>query len=154
MHKKLIASLLVIELGAAYFDQAKSPAAPEERVTLMGTLAEWMYPKAEFGGAQMADGGNRTVPSVKCKAILTTGDSFEQVTHYYEHKFVSEPASVGGAVKGGHAQAVSIQDDSSNRPVQLRVIVVNRASTSTTLVISRAKDETKTHIAWSHYAKF
>ncbi|HET6325586.1 MAG TPA: hypothetical protein VFG04_12985 [Planctomycetaceae bacterium] len=153
MHKKLVASLLIVGFGAAYIDQAKTKAASEDRITLMGSLAEWMYPKADFGGAQMSDGGNRTVQSVKCKAVLTTGDSFEQVTNYYEHKFVSEPENVGGPVKGGHAQAVSIQDDSSNRPVQVRVIVVNRANTSTTLVISRAKDETKTHIAWSHFAR-
>ncbi len=88
------------------------------------------------------------VQSLKCQAMLTTGDSFEKVTTYYDHKFASGPQEVDGAVKGSQWQSVSIQDDSSNRPVQLRVIVVNRANTSTTLVISRTKDETRTHIAW------
>jgi hypothetical protein len=32
-----------------------------------------------------------------------------------------------------------------------RVIVVNKADSSTTLVISRATGETETHIAWLHY---
>jgi hypothetical protein len=153
MYQKLIASLLIVGFGAAYVDQAKTKAASEDRITLFGVLAEWMYPKADFGGAQMSDAGTRTVQSLNCQAILTTGDSFEKVTNYYEHKFASGPQEVDGAVKGPQWQSVSIQDNSSNRPVQLRVIVVNRANTSTTLVISRTKGETKTHVAWSHFVR-
>jgi hypothetical protein len=41
--------------------------------------------------------------------------------------------------------------DRQDRPVTVRVIVVNKADSSTTLVISRARDETETHIAWLHY---
>jgi hypothetical protein len=129
-------------------------AGSKKEVSLMGTLAEWMYPGAKFGGANMSDGGNRTAQSVKCQALLTTGDSFEKVTNYYEQKFVSGPQEIGGTVKGGKPQSVSIQDDSAKRPVQLRIMVVNRAQTSTTLVISRAQGETKTHIAWSHFMRF
>ena len=51
-------------------------------------------------------------------------------------------------------KAVSIQDDSDGRPLTLRVIVVIKADTTTTLVISRAKTEKETHIAWSHYRRF
>jgi hypothetical protein len=40
---------------------------------------------------------------------------------------------------------------SKDRPVTVRVIVMNRAGSSTTLVISRATGETETHIAWLHY---
>ena len=151
MYQKLIASFLIVAWGAAYADADKCQASDDR--TLLGTLAEWMYPKADFGGAQMSDAGTRSVQSLKCQAMLTTGDSFEKVTTYYEHKFVSGPQEVDGAEKGPQWQSVSIQDNSSNRPVQLRVIVVNRANTSTTLVISRTKDETKTHIAWSHFVR-
>ena len=37
--------------------------------------------------------------------------------------------------------------------MKIRVIVVNRADTATTLVISRANDEKETHITWLHYAR-
>ena len=50
-------------------------------------------------------------------------------------------------------KSVSIQDDSQGRTVAIRVIVVHKAGTSTTLVISRANDEKETHIAWSHYIR-
>ena len=57
----------------------------------------------------------------------------------------------GAEVKAADAKAVSTQDDSQGRPVTLRVIVVNKANTTTTLVISRANGEKETHIAWLHY---
>ena len=101
----------------------------------------------------MSDGGNRRLQSVKCQAILTTSDSVEKVTNFYSEKFVSGPQDTETEVKGADAKSVSTQDDSHGRPVQLRVIVVNRAETSTTLVISRAAGEKKTHIAWSHYLR-
>jgi hypothetical protein len=153
MYEKLIVSLIIVGFGTAWVGQDKRDAASKDQVTLMGALAEWMYPESNFGGAQMSDGGNRTVQSVKCQAILTTADSFEKVTNFYEQRFVSGPQDAGAAVKGAEAQSVSTQDDSSKRPVQLRVIVVNRAKTSTTLVISRTKGETKTHIAWTHFVR-
>ena len=40
------------------------------------------------------------------------------------------------------------------RPVTLRVLVVSKTYTTTTLVISRAKGAEETHIAWSHYRRF
>jgi hypothetical protein len=46
-----------------------------------------------------------------------------------------------------------MQNDSKGRPVAVHVIVVHKAKTSTTLVISRAKDEKETHIAWTHYIR-
>jgi hypothetical protein len=154
MTKNLIVGFIIVCLGASTMAQDKTDAASKNQVTLMGVLAEWKYPGCSFGGAEMSDGGNRTIQSVKCQALLTTGDSFDKVTNYYEQKFVSGPADGGPAVKGAKAQSVSVQDDSAKRPVQLRVIVVNRAKTSTTLVISRAEGEKKTHIAWSQFMRF
>lgn len=153
MYKTIIVGFMIVCLGVAWATPDTSDAASKDQVTLMGTLAEWMYPGSNFGGAEMSDGGNRTVQSVKCQAILTTGDPFEKVTKFYEQRFVSGPQDAGATVKGAIAQSVSTEDDSSNRPVQLRVIVVNRAETSTTLVISRTEGEAKTHIAWSHYVR-
>jgi hypothetical protein len=56
-------------------------------------------------------------------------------------------------VAAADAKAVSEQDDSDGRPVTVRVIVVNKADTSTTVVISRARGEGETHIAWMHYIR-
>jgi hypothetical protein len=143
--------LILAGASAVCFGRDKAEPAPHKDVTLMGLLGEWMYPGAKFGGAEMSDGGNRTIQSVKCQSLLTTGDPFDKVVGYYEHKFVSGPDRREAAIAGTNAQSVSIQDDSSSRPLRLRVITVNRAHSSTTLVISRATSETKTHIAWSHF---
>ncbi len=134
-------------------------AAPPARMTLLGTLAEWKYPGSKMlGGATMSDGGNPLVPDVLCQAILTTPDAIEKVAKFYSDKVGTPPAPGGHAaradVKEADAKAVSTQEDSEGRPVTLRVIVVNKADTTTTLVISRAKSEKETHIAWSHYRRF
>lgn len=128
--------------------RAEDPA-PAGGVTLLGTLEEWLYPDAKFGGAEISDGDNRTLISAKCQAVLTTSDPVEKVAKYYTEKFVSGPAELGQTVPV--SQTVSEQSDSEGRPVELRVMVVTRAKSSTTLVISRAKGEDRTHIAWSHY---
>jgi hypothetical protein len=110
------------------------------------------------GGAEMSDGGNPLVPDVKCRAILTTPDPIEKVIRYYSEMAGTIPTPVGpdakAKVKETDARAVSTQDDSEGRPVTLRVIVVCKADTTTTLVISRADGEKETHIAWSHYRRF
>ena len=93
-----------------------------------------------------------------CQAVLTTPDPIEKVAKFYSEK-LGTPSAKGGQnaraeVKEADAKAVSTQDDSEGRPVTLRVIVVSKADTTTTLVISRANSETETHIAWSHYRRF
>ena len=153
MHSKFIVRFIVIGLGTVWTSCQTGDAAFQREVTLLGTLAEWKYPGSNFGGGSMSDGGNRHLQSVKCQAILTTGDSVEKVTKFYSEKFASGPQDAEKEVKGDDAQSVSTQDDSQGRPVRLRVIVINRAETSTTLVISRAEGEKKTHIAWSHYLR-
>jgi hypothetical protein len=153
MPTKLVISLITVGLGLLWASSPGSHAAAEDHVTLFGTLAEWKYPGSDFGGASMSDAGDRR-PSLKCQALLRTGDSFEKVTKYYADHFASKPQNADGKTNAPDAQSVSTQDDSQDRPLQLRVIVVNRATTSTTLVISRAKGEKQTHIAWSHYMRF
>ncbi len=132
-------------------------ANPEEGVTLMQTLSEWAYPgtlepgSRLSGGASMSDGGNPKIQSVKFRAILTTPDPIAKVIRFYSDKL--EPAPKPGDVAEPDAKSVSSQDDSKGRPVAVRVFVVNRDDTSTTLVISRAEGEKETHIAWSHYLR-
>jgi hypothetical protein len=157
MYAKAVIVAVVVGLCAAWPGVQISDAAAEDGVSLMGTLAEWAYPGANFGGANMSDGGNPRLQSIKCHAILTTGDSVEKVKEFYAKKFGILPAAKAQdakeEVKGGDAKSVSTQDDSQGRPLELQVIVVNKADTSTTLVISRAKGEKETHIAWSHYLR-
>lgn len=126
-------------------------AAANDGTTLLGTLAEWTYPGAKFNGGRMSDGGNRTLQSVKCQAVLTSQDSVDEIVKFYTEKFVSGPADP--SIVTEVAQSVSDQDDSGGRPLDLRIITINRATSSTTLVISRAKGEELTHIAWSHYKR-
>jgi hypothetical protein len=125
-------------------------------LTLLGTLAEWNYPGSErHGGLSMSDGGNPLIPSVKCQGVMTTADPVKKVAAYYVGKF--ETPREGGPedrqADPATAASVTVQDDSAGRPVAVRVVVVNRAETSTTQVISRAAGEERTHIAWSHYVR-
>jgi len=132
---------------------------PPQNMTLLGTLSEWKYPGSTMlDGASMSDGGNPLVVDVRCQAILTTPDPIEKVAKFYSEKLGTPPVSGGenarDEVKVADAKAVSTQDDSEGRPVTLRVVVVNKADSTTTLVISRAKSEKETHVAWSHYRWF
>jgi hypothetical protein len=156
----ILAAMLAALLGAPVRSRAQAPQPnpSSKQMTLMGTLSKWKYPGSKMlGGASMSDGGNPSVPDVKCRAILTTPDPVETVAQFYSEMLKSPPAAggqpTGADAKEAAAQAVTIQDDSDRRPVTLRVIIVNRADTTTTLVISRAKDEKETHIAWTHYRR-
>ncbi len=105
----------------------------------------------------MSDGGNPKIQSIICKAILTTPDPFDKVVKFYGEKLGADPATgrreARAEVKDADARSISSQDDSQGRPVKLRVLVVNRADTSTTLVISRAEGEVTTYITWSHHIR-
>jgi hypothetical protein len=152
-----VAAIAAVLLAAPLLSPAQAP--PPARMTLMGTLSEWKYPGSNMaGGANMSDGGNPLVPDVKCRAILTTPDPIEKVLKFYSEMAGSSPTPVRpdakAEVKEADAKAVYTQDDSEGRPVTLRVIVVSKADTTTTLVISRADGEKEIHIAWSHYRRF
>ncbi len=101
----------------------------------------------------MRDGGNRIIQSINCQAILTTDDSVEKVAKFYGDKFVSQPDDPQTDLKGAEPQSVASQTDSRDRPLELRIMQINRADTSTTLVISRGLNEKSTHIAWSQYRR-
>ena len=126
----------------------------EPRVTLLGTIAEWQYPGSKMPhGASMSDGGNPAIQDLKCQTVLTTPDSFDKVVAFYFKKLGIAPPG-GAAAPNGDAVAIISQDDSKGRPVSAQVISVNKADTSTTLVISRGENEKETHIAWSQYMRF
>lgn len=126
-------------------------AMAQEGVSLLQTLDSWKYPESKLAdGAEMSDGGILGLSSIKCRAVLSTGDPIDKVIAFYAAKFVKD---AGEAVKDADARSISTQDDSKGRPVTIRVIVVNKANSSTTLVISRANGEKETHIAWSHFLR-
>ena len=151
--------LLSIGLSSSGADAPQNSAPMGKSVTLLGTLAEWNYPGAKMPrGATMSDGGNPTLQSVKLQAVLTTADPFEKVIAFYEKKLedsaAPEAQANSGSEPGAYARSVTQQDDSQGRGVAVRIFVVNKAATSTTLVISRAEEEKETHIAWLHYERF
>jgi hypothetical protein len=156
----------ILALGAAIIcsgGMARPPVNPDrpngqKQITLMQTLEEWKYPDSILhGGASMSDGGNRMLQSIKCRAILTTPDPIEKVVNFYSKRLIAPPDVILPNTKADElvadGKSVSIQDDSQGRPLALKVIVVHKDDTSTTLVISRANDEKETHIAWSHYIR-
>jgi hypothetical protein len=146
-----VATVLALTTAALTIAQDKKPERP---MSLLETLEQWKYPGSRMlGGASMSDGGNPLLQSVKCKATLTTTDPFEKVTTYYAQDNLNTRADrePHGGVPETDGKSVASQDDSEDRPMKIRVIVVNRANTSTTLVISRAREEKETHISWLHY---
>ena len=151
--------ILSAAAAAVSFANVGTPAPQgekQERVTLLGILSQWQYPGSKMlDGATMQDGGNSALPSTFCHSVLTTPDSVEKVVGYYtgkpnasdnEKQALQKPK----AMEGG---CILVQDDSKNRPMVVKVIVVNKAESATTLVVTRAKDESETHIAWTHHLR-
>ena len=95
----------------------------------------------------MSDGGNPEILDLKCRAVLTTPDSFDDVVCFYTKMADEVPE------KAADARAVLTQNDSKDRPVMLRIIAIHKADRSNTLVISRGDGEKQTHIAWSQYRR-
>ena len=154
----VLVGMTIACVAAVWAGPPPAEDAAQGSVTLLGTLAEWKYPESKMlGGASMSDGGNPSLPSVKFQAILTTDDPVQKVVDFYSRKFETSRDTglqdVAAQVKAADAKTVSNQDDSDGRPLAIRIIVVNKPQTSTTLVISRAKGEKETHIAWSHYLR-
>jgi hypothetical protein len=148
-------TVAIVAVGLGLVAASRLPAfaadeAEPPRVTLMGSLAEWMYPEATMPhGASMADGKYLASPSVNCHAVLETKDDFEKVVAFYDKALAPPVASDAAYVR--HPQSVDTVDDSEGRPVKLRVITVTRPGMSTTLVISQGAGEKVTHIAWSQH---
>jgi len=151
--------LLITVAAAIGFVEVGKPSPPEakrEGATLLGMLGEWQYPGSKMlDGATMQDGGNSALPSTFCHSVLTTSDPVEKVVSFYSGTMKGTKTKSGAekphkAMEGG---CVLVQDDSRNRPAAVKVIVVTKSNSTTTLVISRAEGEPTTHIAWSHHIR-
>jgi hypothetical protein len=151
------ASLITVFATAAFCHAA-------EPLRLMPMIAEWQYPDSRINGASMSDAatvnrsGERTVPSILCKTVLTTKDPMAKVIEYYKTKLkqgtdseTAKPDDKSGIESG---RSVMFHDDSEDRPLGIHIIIVNTDKSSTTVVISRAETESETHIAWTHYLRF
>ena len=68
-----------------------------------------------------------------------------KVLDFYKDKLTKGTAS---------GQSAFFSDDSEGRPFALHTVIINSRNVSTTLVISRGKDEARTHIGWKQYRRF
>lgn len=137
----------------------------EKPKSLLANIVGWQYPDSKIHGARISDAatingkGDRTVPSSHSKTVLTTPDPIDKVFNYYKSKLAQNAMPDEGKEQTQSSsrtsgRSVTFQSDSEDRPVKIHVISINTEHTSTTLVISRAKGESKTHIAWSQYEKY
>ena len=111
MKKTIVTAAMIVVAAVAAALAAKGPRVTaraadasegglgEGEMTLLGTLEEWNYPGTKMPyGATMGDGGMDGVMSVNCDTILTTPDSFEDVTAFYAKKFgAASPEALGEA---------------------------------------------------------
>lgn len=150
--------IAIASLSVAFFAcsvLAADEAPPQERVTLMGMLSEWMYPGSEFHGAESGDAGVSDISAIKSKAILTTTDPVEEVMKFYRKKLNVDGEGRNLDEKEGErvttGRSVLIQDVSGEQPSSLYVVAINSPKSSTTLVVSRPNGANVTRIAWSNY---
>jgi hypothetical protein len=157
--QRIIAPILVSLVCSSA--PVRSSESAEQR-SLLQTIAEWQYPGSALTGARATDGatvdssGKRTMPSVVFKTVMTTEAPIEKVLDYYRTMLSPKAKSDGGEPKPPDAtgRSVFFSDDSDGRPFALHTVIINTSDTSTTLVISRGKDEARTHIAWKQYRRF
>lgn len=152
-----IMTLLLIFSCAIVISHSAFAAEP---VTLIGTIVKWRYPDAEIGKSEMSDGatisaeGNRTIPSSVLKTTMVTTDSVDKVLAFYRDLLTRNPANdeklgIGPLV----GRSVVFSNESDGRPFAFHTIVVNSTNTSTTLIITRGKDEEQSRITWKQYIK-
>jgi hypothetical protein len=157
--QRIIAIVLVL---SAFSSGRTTLSAADEPRSLLQMIAEWQYPGSALTAAQASDGatidaqGDRTAPSTVCKTVMTTDAPVEKVLEYYRAKLSPATKAVGGKPESSDpaGRSVVFSDDSDGRPFALHTIIINTKHTSTTLIISRGKDETRTHIAWKQYRRF
>ncbi|QDU88082.1 hypothetical protein Pla175_14520 [Pirellulimonas nuda] len=138
-----------------------APSVAAEQLSLLGMLEEWKYPDSPFSGAQMSDGatvdaaGKRTTQSIVCNAEMMTEAPIKEVVEYYQTKLSPMPKAEGDDAPPADdaGRSVVFSDDSEGRPFAVHTVLVNTHDTSTTLIISRGKDEALTHIAWKQYRR-
>ena len=139
---------------------AMQPSYGDEPVTLIGTIVKWRYPDAEIGKSEMSDAatananGERIVPSSMLKTTMTTPDPVDRVlAHYRELLKRSRKNDEQLKINPTAGRSVVISDESGGRPFAFHTIIVNSDDVSTTLVVTRGKDEELTHITWKQYLR-
>lgn len=148
---------LIAFLAVAWFVQNSCTAAapPQKPISLMGMLSGWRYPECKFSGAEMSDAAVTGVQAIKSKAILTTKDPVDTVLNFYLKKLNVDRAGTNLDQNENErlatGRSVLVQEVTVNDYSALFVVAVNESQSSTTLVISRVKDEALTRIAWSNY---
>lgn len=152
----------VMALLAIFFATCNLSLAEEKvpgvRVTLLGMLNEWIYPKSEFGGAQTSDAAVTDIYAIKSKATLTTTDPIDQVLKFYCDKLVvnEEGKNLNQKKEGERIttdQSILVQNLSDDDENALYLISINGKDSSTNLVLSRPHDAKVTRIGWSNYRK-
>lgn len=135
-------------------------ATADEPITLLGTIVKWRYPDAEIGKSEMSDAatinadGKRTIPSTLLKTTMATPDSVGHVLAFYRELLKRNPSNDKKLGITPHVgQSVVFSDESEGCPFDFHTIVVNSESSSTTLIITRGKNEDRTRITWKHYVK-
>lgn len=157
---QLIQPVLSISLAFLCATAMSVIAHADEPVSLIGTIVKWRYPDAQIGKSEMSDAatidgdGKRTVPSSMLKTTMMTRDSVDKVVAFYRDLLTRNPANdrklgIGPMV----GRSVVFSDESNERPFAFYTIVINDANTSTTLVITRGRDEEQTRITWKQYLK-
>lgn len=135
-------------------------AAADEPVTLIGTIVKWRYPDAEIGDSEMSDAatiaadGKRIIPSSMLKTTMVTPDSVDKVLAFYRNLLTRSPTNDEKlGIEPAVGRSVVFSDESKGRQLGFHTIMVNSANSSTTLIITRGKNEDQTHITWKQYLK-
>lgn len=153
-------SIVTLLLALVLLTISARAVVADEPLTLMGSIAPWSYPQSKMAGAETSDAatvdgdGKRTVQSFVCKTTMITEDPVEKVLAFYKAKLapvVDADAQSKADLKDG--RSVVISDDSEGRPFALHTILINTKTSSTTLIISRGRDESQTYIVWKKYVR-
>ena len=128
--------------------------------TLMTLVLEWRYPEAAFRNASLSDGatvdlhGERTVPSSVYQCEFLTDDSVADVLAFYKGLLANpkgDPEIKTSSPREG--RSLVVLDGGKDRKLEMKILLINENHSSTTLVVSRGRDESLTHIVWSHYLR-
>lgn len=86
------------------------------------------------------------------KTTMVTGDPVDRVLEFYQDLLTRTPANDGKLGIGSNVgRSVIFSDESERRPFAFHTIIVNSTNSSTTLIITRGKDEDGTCITWKQY---
>ncbi len=117
----------------------------------------WMYPRAEIRVKGGGRGGFGETLTFGYSAMMSTKDSMDDVIKFYEAKLFQDtpPALLKRGIPttsdfnfshGLNGVSLTINEDSSRRPLRLRTYDWEGPNSSVSVVISRGKDEPQTHI--------